>query len=1021
MTAHPSPRHWSQIAGSVVRWGLIAFSTARFIGAGLLPAMQGLRGDFAAVFPSATLAHLRPDFIASGWSGWFYGPMLHFITLPLFLVPRWALVPTVWALVNTGTLVLGFWLAIRIAVSKPPSVAASGVVAVLWMLYQPLTNCLAQGNIEIIEMVLVLGALAAMTRWKGRASGVLVGIAAMTKILPIGFLFWFALRRAWRPFIYGLATIVVIAAVTAVTLEWKNSSTYRDLTWAVDTPIAGTQELSITSSFLHRASVLLETGSAPGAGPTPRWFPSQRESVASSAGLLASGLLAAGFAVALFLRRERASPRFQIAVLFMTMFMVLPWNHDYYFIFALPPITVLFMDSFERVDRMQLAVTVIGYVLISPPIPFSWIDRAHVLPLNFADLYGYWDLPILGALIIWGASAYRMLGDETGASAPARRAVLRPWGIATSAIAAVGIGATAISLVGGARDGAGTSRAVDTLALDPALAVSGPPALALSPDGKYLAYVALKDGIRVLCVRTLAQSTTRCLPKTDDAAVPFFSPDSQWIAFVSGRQLRKVPTNGSEVPKLISESRGARTGRWETDGTILLGTPTNGIMRVAASGGPMEVAVPQLPDEAPYGWPALLPTGDVVLFTVPPKGGGLGFGWITAYAFRTRERTPLLQGSQPWFDAVRGRLYFTRSGRIFSVAFDSETLKTSGPLVPVSDNTLVTADAGPVVAYGGFGGVAYASGDLLPVVRHRFVWVDRRGFEAALPVPPDGFQTPRLSPDGTQIVASIRGVTTDLWSLDVSTGARRRVTSTAVAYETPVWMRDGSIAFTAGPSGAVLVVPPGGTDARAAMLSAPVSPVQLGGWSPSGRILVGSQEGDLWMLDTTSLAAPLLPSGQRDTSPTSPDRWRTIIVRTPWQELSPVVSPDGRFIAYSSNLTGRAEIYVQATLGLSDYRQVSLNGGTEPVWSRDGRELFYRQGDLMMAIPTETISGFSAGAPRVLFRGNYLRGDGTTSYDIAPDGQRFLMLRDDTNLFAGGTQIKLVGIPLASRTTLPKR
>lgn len=987
---------------SLIGWALLfcllALSIVRFVGSGLLPATQSIIGDFAATFPTRYFAQLRPDFPTNQvWPGWQYGPMVHFLTLPLFLVPRWSLVPSAWAIVNLGAIVASFILVRRLASAGRISMASTAILAAAWMAYQPLANCFAQGNIEIVEMALILGAIVALPRWKGWVSGVLIGVATMTKLLPVGFLFWFLLRRHYRAFLSGLATITVIIAVTTVTLGWKDSVIFKQIAVAVGTPDGTLHNLSVTSLFLHRTSVLLHNTDVHGnsTGPVLKWFPSERASAAARAGTLASVLLAAGFALALFFRRHRPASPNEVAVLFMTMFMILPYNEDYYYLFALVPLSVLFLSGVERRDTALLTTTFAGYFLISPPLPFNWIDRTGWLPLNFSEVFNYLDLPILGALLVWLAATHRMFAETQDAVVPSDR-----WGTRGKlvAVAAITVGIAALGFFVVSRTNVVTRPTVDTLSLQPPVVLSGPPALALSPDGAYLAYVAPRGGVHTLCVHAMERATTTCIPGTDEAAGPFFSPDSRWIGFFAGRSLKKVPVDGRAV-QLISESRGGRIGEWESDGTILLATPTNGIMRVSASGGNMDVVVPPLGSDGPYSWPMLLPSGDTVLFTVPPPGGGFGAGWITAYSFSTGQRTLLFPGSQPHFDEATGRLTYTLSGRILSVAFDPASLKSSGPSVPLVGNVLVTPGGGPQVAYGGRGTVVYAPGSLLPVVRRQLAWVDREGTVVPLPIPADAFQTPRVSPDGRTLVVGIRGVTTDLWKYDLATGSRSRLTFTAATNDTPVWTPDGWIAFTvplaSGTRAAVLVAPVGGTELDASRLWDGEGTVRLGAWSASGRTLVGTQLSDLWILDTSTTGTPLLRTGRRDTSSSPRDRWRTILAQTTPIELGPVFSPDGRYIAYSSNESGRPEIYVQALLGFSDRQQVSTTGGSEPVWAHDGRELFYRSDNAMMVVSVDSRSTFSAGPPRVLFRGSYFAGDGLTNYDVTPDGRRFLMLRED--------------------------
>ncbi len=386
---------------------ILTFGALRFGAAGFLPATRQLFGDFQAGFPTAYFAVLRPDFDTSSvWPGWNYGPMFHFVTLPLLLVPRWSMVPSVWAVTNLLALTASFVLICRLSQVQGIRWRGFAILAGLWLLYQPLVNCFRQGNIEILEIALILTAIVALPRASGRMSGVLIGTAAMIKILPIGFLAWFLVRRKWQAVLAGVVTIAVIAAVTTVTLGWKDSIQLQLAGPMIEAPVAGLHELSVTSLFMHRAGVLdIHV-------PEVRWIPSERAAVASRAGQLASALLAIGYAVVLFLRRQRPISALEVSVLFMTMFMILPWNHDYYYVFALVPFTVLFFRGLARRDAWLLALTGTAYLLISPPVPFSWIDWLGWLPLSFAYVINYLDLPVVGGLLVWAIATHQMFVEQ---------------------------------------------------------------------------------------------------------------------------------------------------------------------------------------------------------------------------------------------------------------------------------------------------------------------------------------------------------------------------------------------------------------------------------------------------------------------------------------------------------------------------------------------------------------------------------------------------------------------------------
>lgn len=408
----PDRARWVKPFSLVAAIVLLALGAPRFIANGFMPAVQSLGGDFAATFPAPYFARLRPDFDASHvWrGGWYYGPMLHALTLPLLLVPRWSLVPPVWAAMNLVAVMVSFGLACWLSgVARQVPRAALAALGGLWLLYQPLVNCFAQGNIEIIEMATTLAAIALLTKGKGNMAGALMGIAAMIKFLPVGFVGWFLIRRRYRELAASLVTIVVIAAVTAVTLGWANSVTLQDMLWAESSPIAGFHESSVTSLFLHRTSVL-DPGRA-----TLYWIPSERSTVAARAGLVASVLLAGGCALAMYRRRRKEISPFELSVLFMAMFMIVPWNHDYYYIFALVPLSVLFLQGLARGDAAVLGLTFLAYELISPTVPFGLLDRLGWFRLPAAQALNYLDVPVYGALLLWFLAAREMYAEPVPA------------------------------------------------------------------------------------------------------------------------------------------------------------------------------------------------------------------------------------------------------------------------------------------------------------------------------------------------------------------------------------------------------------------------------------------------------------------------------------------------------------------------------------------------------------------------------------------------------------------------------
>jgi hypothetical protein len=430
---------------------LLASGAARFAQAGLLPAMMSfdlgqhtmLGGDFGAAFPTPYFARLRPDFPTGNvWDGgWYYGPMVHFLTLPLFLAPRWWMVPGLWALTNLAVLAASFVLGCRLSGAvRQVSWTALATLAGLWLWFKPLHLCFAAGNMELAEMALILAAVVALPQSGGRLPGILLGVATMIKFLPVGFLGWLVVRRQWRAVTAGVVTIAIITAVTSVTLGWRNSAAFGPgdarsgpsssvrlhgqnrsrlaVLWGGATPQVGADAQSITSIFVHFSGLLDYDNVHPYLGQ--RWYPTSRLTTAIEAGAIASVLLGTAYGLVLLLRRRRPISPFEVSGLCTAMFLLLPWNHQYYYTFALVPLSVLFLSSVAGRQWGVLTLTMIAYFMISPPFRFTWIDQTSWFGVTFFYVHSYSGMMVFGALIFWATATYQML-SEPAVSASALR------------------------------------------------------------------------------------------------------------------------------------------------------------------------------------------------------------------------------------------------------------------------------------------------------------------------------------------------------------------------------------------------------------------------------------------------------------------------------------------------------------------------------------------------------------------------------------------------------------------------
>jgi serine/threonine-protein kinase len=498
-----------------------------------------------------------------------------------------------------------------------------------------------------------------------------------------------------------------------------------------------------------------------------------------------------------------------------------------------------------------------------------------------------------------------------------------------------------------------------------------------SPDASRVAYVAVQAGIPRLYLRDLDALDVRPVRESDGADTPFFSPDSRWLGFSTGTKIVKVPVEGG-VPQTIVEANEIRGASWGPDGTIVFATGTSGLRRVPAGGGASE----QLPGtEGGFAlyWPRILPGGEAVLFT-----STAGTPHAVVLSLKTGQRHDLIEGTDPQY-SPSGHLVFARGGTLFAAPFDLKSLSLTGPAISVLEGVMVLSPfAMAQFGLSAGGALVYAPGS---APRHTLVMVDRRGKAEPLSFGQRGWEEPRLSPDGKRIAVCLREGDPDLWILDLARGTVVRLTFEAGEDETPAWSPDGrQVTYKGGGGGGRA---PGiyrrfadGTGAEERLLESEQH-VHAGSWSPDGRILAytvyhSATSGDIWVST---------PGAKEERHP-----W----LQTPFNERAARFSPDGRYLLYVSNESGRDEIYVQPFPGPGGKWQISIAGGTEPVWSRDGREIFYRTGDQMMAARVAPGSAFSVESPRVLFEGKFVpTRRGEAAYDVSADGQKFLMVQPD--------------------------
>jgi len=511
--------------------------------------------------------------------------------------------------------------------------------------------------------------------------------------------------------------------------------------------------------------------------------------------------------------------------------------------------------------------------------------------------------------------------------------------------------------------------------------------LAISRDGQYVVYVASDSDETQLYLRSIDEFEPRPLPGTENATDPFFSPDNQWIGFLAGTELKTVSLTGGSPVSLSSLTSWNVVGglAWGPNDMIVLSSTNSGLWQVPASGGEAQPLTHLDTDkgETRHKDPHFLPSGDGLLFTViSPEGLKI---WVLS--LESGGRRELLDGLRPRY-VSSGHLVFQRGDALYAVPFDVDRLEVTGSAsrLPTQVRTQLLRDADFAISLTGT--MAY-----VPAVETSggtLVWVDRNGTELETLTDATGlYSQPRLSPDGQHLAVSIgEGGNQDIWIYEVDRGTRIRLT-TDRQNALPVWTPDGTrITFESQTTN--LHWKPADGSGQAEPLLTGASRLASASWSPDGQTLafvkVSPTTGrDLWVLP-------------REGDPSS-------FLSTAANEIDPRFSPDGHWLAYVSNESGREEVYVQPFPGPGGKQPISSEGGNDPVWSPAGGELFYRRGRQMMAVPVETEPSFRAATPRVLFEGPYYSVPGSANYDVSPDGQRFVMVRSNETT---STQINVV-------------
>jgi Tol biopolymer transport system component len=509
--------------------------------------------------------------------------------------------------------------------------------------------------------------------------------------------------------------------------------------------------------------------------------------------------------------------------------------------------------------------------------------------------------------------------------------------------------------------------------------------LALSSDGTCLAYVAQVDGDTQLYVRTLDQIEATPISGTRNAISPFFAPNGTWIGYFDARDstLKKVARSGGD-PVVLCKAQFGLGASWGTNDAILFAPDSfSGLWRIPAAGGSPEPLTQLQEKELSHRWPEILPDARTAIFTIS-MGGTASATRIAAVSLKTGQRQVLLEDASDAHYLPTGHLLFLRGSDLMAVGFDAARLEVHGEpfLVRQAIATDKAAGAGRY-ACSSRGILAYVPADEVEELR-TLAWADRQGGVERLAVTQGAFSYPRLSPDGRMLAVIIHSQEgqANLWTVDVANGTFARLTSEANSI-LPVWTPDSlRVTFASDREGQwnLFWMPADGSH-PAELLHKSANPLMPNAWSSDGNTLIFTEVApktgpDIWTLSMADggEARPFL--------------------HTQSAEWGGTFSPDGRWLAYTSDESGPLQVYVRPFPGPGEPYQISTAEGREPVWGRDGRELFFRYFMGLLSAGIQTDPDFNSDPPRLVVAGDYITGEIPVfpNYDVSADGQHFVLI-----------------------------
>ena len=516
------------------------------------------------------------------------------------------------------------------------------------------------------------------------------------------------------------------------------------------------------------------------------------------------------------------------------------------------------------------------------------------------------------------------------------------------------------------------------------LIATGQSSYVLSPDGRHLVFAGIREGNVSLWLRDLDSLEARPLPGAENATYPFWSPDSRTIGFFADGSLKTIDASGGPIRTLCATPGGGRGAAWSREGVIVFSSAQlQGLFSVPAAGGqPVQVTAAEGVAQGSYRLPSFLPDGRRFVFTAFP-GNEIRLGSLDS----TDSAKVLDAESQAQF-VPQGYLLFVRQGTLLAQPFDAGSATPTGDAVPLVEQVFVDGNSYALFSAADSGTLAFRSGGAAEETQ--LTWFDRSGAAVGAPGPPGRYRNPVLSPDRTRVaveVVSDADRNRDIWLLELARGVMSRFTFDPRNDVNPVWAPDGSrIVFGSDREGGVFSLyqkPSSGAATEELFFTSTVENAVPYSWSPDGRFILHRY----------------MNGGAFNTGvlPLEGDRKARLFLPVPFNQTMAQISPDGRWIAYHSNESGRFEVFVQTFPTPAGKWQVSKDGGYYPMWRGDGREIFYYAANgQLTAVPVTTGAALEVGSAVPLFRADMLNGPSTAvgfraQYDVTPDGQRFLL------------------------------